>query len=141
MNKHRWLVKRMGDTRREREGKIVRTFGPLLKLCSDMREGYVDSIAGECVVQAWNEYMPLAETLIEVANCLSRIAPEVDFEPMRKIGKRLHHGMPLTESDVDTLEACIRNGIAIYRRTPLAEIRNAIRTEMIAIELSALEAA
>ena len=138
MNKHRWLVKRMGDTRRQRESKIFRTFGPLFQLCKDMREGYVDAIHGECVVKAWGEYMPLAETLIEVANCLERITPEADFEAMRKVGRRIHHGMPLTVEDVDALESCLKRGVEAYRYAPLSVIRSAINTELIAIELAAI---
>lgn len=135
-----WSPRKMGDSRKEREAKVRRTFGPLYQLVKDLRQGEIDAIKGEPVLIAWGEYMSIAHTLTGFAGCFRRIAPEADLSIFDRIAARLHHGTPLTESDVDMLELALRQVEAIYRTTPLAKLKQAIMTEQIQIELDALGA-
>ncbi len=132
-----WSPRKMGDTRRERDAKVWRTFGPLYKLVRDLREGDVDAIKGEPVLVAWGEYMSIAHTLTGFSGCFKRIAPEADLSIFDKLAKRLHNGAPITEDDVNQLEQALQLIEKIYRATPLSQLKQAILTEQIAIELDA----
>lgn len=135
-----WIVKRMGDTRRQREAKVARTFGPLYHLVADLRADAVDSIRGEPVIVAWGHYMSAANTLTGFAGCFARIDKSADLTICARLANKLHYSTPITEAEVDALESSLRQLEAIYRRTPMSALVEAIRTEQIAIELDEMGA-
>ena len=136
-----WSVKKMGDTRREREAKVSRTFGPLYALVAQLETGEVDAVRGHPVIEAWGEYMRVDQVLAEVRRCFDRIAPHADWRAFDAVGKRLGNGVPITEDDVETLRNTIKQAEAVYRTTPLDYLKAMIRTELIAIELDAIREA
>lgn len=128
----------MGDSRREREAKVQRTFQPLYRLAGDILQDSVDAIKGEPVLIAWGQYMSAAHTLTGFGSCFARIAPQADLSIFDKLAAKLHHGAPVTKAEADALIIALRKCEAIYRCTPLKDLRAAILTEQIAIELDAL---
>jgi hypothetical protein len=132
-----WNIKRMGDTRREREGKVLRTFGPLYKLANDMRADAVDAVKGRPVLPAWGVYMDAADTLEAWADCFERLKTDT-LPAIRAIAKRLRHSVPVERHEVDNLILELRRCEAVYRVTPLDNLRSAINTQMIAFEFERL---
>lgn len=128
----------MGDTRREREAKVRRTFGPLYELAGQLRADAVDAIKGEPVLMAWGQYMSAAHTLEGFGRCFERIAPGIDFDVFAKLSKRLKNGVPIEREDVDSLILSLRKAEGVYRVTPLKDLTSAINTQMIADELEEL---
>ena len=134
-----WVPRLMGDTRREREGKIRRTFGPLYALSSEILDNAVSAIKGQPVSHAWGHWMDAGDTLISFGDTFRRIAPESrHLDVFATVGKRLKAGVPITKAEADALVVGLRKCEAIYRCTPLVELRAAINTEMIAIEFEAM---
>ena len=128
-------VRIMGDSRKEREGKIRRTFGPLYELAEQLRADAVDSIRGEPVLLAWGQYMSAAHTLDGFGRCFERIAPDMDFSIFKTVSKRIGNGVPITMGEVELLILCLRNAEAVYRITQLKDLKAAINTQMIIDEL------
>lgn len=136
-----WSRKVMGDSRRQREAKVERTFKPLYRLVEQLRTGEVDAVRGHPVLEAWGEFMRVDQTLAEVRRCFDRLAPHADWSAFDAVGKRLGAGVPITEDDVETLHNTIQQAEAVYRTAPLDYLRSMIRTEQIAIELDAMREA
>lgn len=128
----------MGDTRRERDAKVHRTFGPLYHLAGEILDNAVSAIKGQPVIHAWGHWMDAGDTLQSFRGCFARIAPQADLRIFDTIGKRLKAGTPITKAEADALIIALRKCEAIYRCTPLADLKAAINTEMIAIELDTL---
>lgn len=133
-----WSPRKMGDTRREREAKVHRTFGPLYALTSEILDNAVSAIKGQPVIHAWGHWMDAGDTLQSFGGCFERIAPAADLRIFQTIGKRLKAGAPITKAEADALVMTLRKCEAIYRCTPLKDLQAAILTEQIAIELDAL---
>lgn len=134
-----WSPRKMGDSRREREAKVQRTFGPLYSLSGEILDNAVSAIKGQPVIHAWGHWMDASDTLISFAGCFRRIAPTAQhIDVIDTVAKRLKHGTPITKSEADGLVMALRKCEAIYRCTPLSVLREAIMTEQIAIELDAL---
>lgn len=130
-----WSVKRMGDTRREREAKVRRTFGPLRKMVADLRADQIDAIKGVPVLHAWDEWMDIGDALDGWHGCFSRIMPGENLDVFLRVGKRLKYGTPLTMDDVNALEEALDKCERKYRETPMPELKSAISTAQIAWEL------
>ena len=124
----------MGDSRKQREAKVRKTFGPLYDLASQLRADAVDSIRGEPVLLAWGQYMSAAHTLDGFGRCFERIAPDVDFSIFKTISKRIGNGVPITMAEVELLILTLWNAEAVYRVTPLKDLKAAINTQMIVDE-------
>lgn len=128
----------MGDSRLEREAKVRRTFDPLYRLAGEILDNAVSAIKGRPVVEAWGYWMDAGDTLQSFGDCFARIAPLADLRIFDTVGKRLKAGTPITKAEADALIIALRKCEAIYRCTPLNELKAAINTEMIAIEIEAL---
>ena len=129
----------MGDTRREREGKVYRTFTPMYALSSEILDNAVSAIKGQPVLYAWGHWMDAGDTLISFGDTFRRIAPDSrHLDVFATVGKKLKHGTPITKAEADALIVGLRKCEAIYRCTPVSVLRAAINTEMIAIELDEL---
>lgn len=133
-----WSPRKMGDSRREREAKVKRTFGPIYHLAGEILDNAVSAIKGQPVIEAWGHWMDAGDTLESFGDCFRRVAPAADLGIFATIGKRLRAGTPITKAEADALVIALRKCEAIYRCTPLDDLRAAINTEMIAIELDAL---
>lgn len=122
----------MGDTRRERDGKVRSIFGPIRRMIADLKQGEVDSIRGYPIIRAWGENMDLSDSLRGMAECFTRIAPGFDAEAFELVAKRLENGVFLEVCDVERLEAALNNAEAVYRVTPLEKVKSATVSAMIA---------
>ena len=131
----------MGDTRRQREAKVERTFSPLYALVEQLRTGEVDAVRGYPVLECWGEFMRADQVLNEVRRCFDRISPHADWAAFDAVGRRLGNGTPITDDDVETLFNTIKMAESVYRSTSLDFLRSMIRTEQIAIELDAMKEA
>lgn len=130
--------KHMGDTKRERLGKAYRTFKPLRELSKQIKDDAVDSIKGVPILFAWGEHMAAADALHEIAMLFGRMDKEMDVEPINTLAKRLKHSVPLDMDTVKRFDQAIDNCEALYLTLPVKQIKEAILTEQIAIEMSAM---
>ncbi len=134
-----WIIKRMGDTRREREGKVRRTFGPLYQLAESIRADAVDAVQGYPVLRAWGEYMNAGHTLSAFGGTMARVAPDLDLSIFDKVAVKLNAGTPITEDEAYRLFCAVRMCESVYRVTPLQKLRSALLTEQLAIELDEIQ--
>ena len=135
-----WNVKAMGDTRRQRAGKLAATFRPIRSLVAQLRAGEVDTVQGVPVMPEWSGQMvEVCPALEGWASCWQRInAAEglgITATACDRVAKSLHYGKPLTEQEVEAFAKEVEAMAEAYGRLPLAVIRRHILTEQVAIQL------
>lgn len=140
-----WSVKSMGDTRRQRAGKIYATFKPIRTLVAQLRSGEVDTVQGVPVMPEWSGGMvEVCPALEGWASCWQRIAAseglDITATACARVAKALHYGKPLTEQEVEAFAREVEKQAEAYGRLPLSVIRRHILTEQVAIEFEALAA-
>ena len=130
-------MKRM--TRRQVDGWFL----PIRAALNEMLSGEVDSIRGYAVTRLHHgdEYERVDYCLAGFVGVLSRIFPELDLSPMTKLQRLLAAGTPIHAEDVHKALALLKS-----LETPLIKqdwhaIKDALTTEMIAIELQDLREA
>ena len=135
-----WNVKRQGDTRRQRAGKLYATFRPIRELVKQLRSGEVDTVKGVAVMPEWAggmvEVCPALEGWV---SCWKRIAEAeglaVTATACERVAKALHYGKPMTEQEVEAFAAEVEAQAEIYGSLPLSVIRRHILTEQLAIQI------
>lgn len=135
-----WNVKAMGDTRRQRAGKLFATFRPIRSLVAQLRAGEIDTVQGVPVMPEWSGSMvEVCPALEGWASCWQRInAAEglgITATACERVAKSLHYGKPLTEQEVEAFAKEVEAMAEAYGRLPLAVIRRHILTEQVAIQL------
>ncbi len=128
--------RKLGDTKRQREAKVARTFGPIYKFIRDMREDSVDCVQGYPMIWAWGEHMLAGHALIGFVGCVARLSPTLSVKPITSVAAKLDAGVPITLEEVAAMEVAVRAAEQVYRNLPIRTIKDAILTEQIAIELS-----
>ena len=130
-------MKRM--TRRQVDGWFL----PIRRALNEMLSGEVDSIRGYAVTRLHNgdEYERVDYCVAGFAGVIGRIFKERDISALTKIQKRLATGAPVTVGDIHDALALLKS-----LETPLIKhdwhaIKDALTTEMIAIELQDLREA
>lgn len=141
-----WNVKRMGDTQRERLRKAAITFRPILEVIRQLRAGEVDSVRGRPVARDWlGDWMEIAPAMEGWADCWERIARHealpIDHAAIRKVAKCLANGVPLMPEQVEACARAVQACYDAYLVLPKSVLVAHIRTEQIAIELSAMREA
>lgn len=141
-----WNIKAMGDTRRQRAGKLYATFKPIRELIRQLRAGEVDTVQGVPVMPEWTGGMvEVCPALEGWADCWQRIADaeglEITSDACRRIAKSLHYGKPITPEEVEAFAQEVAAQERAYGTLPLAVIRRHILTEQIAIELDQMREA
>lgn len=132
-----WSVKKMGDTRRQREETVKRIMAPLWELCRQIEADEVDSIKGQPVI-VWNgDVMNAADALIGAAGAFGRIDQRMDVVPIVKVAVRLDKSVPIDPDMLQSFKTALRACEGLYRALPLSQIKSAILTESIAIEVEA----
>ena len=111
---------------------------PIRKAFNEMRTGEVDSVRGYAITRIhWKD-----EDYARVDHCINgflalfaRLAPGFDTSAMRKVSKKLEHGVLIEYHEVDacfvTLNAC-EDLLLTFKRADLIE---ASQVEMINIEM------
>ncbi len=136
VHRGRWIPKIMGDTRRQREAKVFRTFDPLKKLSAQMRANDVDCVRGEPIIPEFDgQWTPAGDALIVVGRALGRLPEFGGLKTMVSIGKKLKAGTPITIDELDKLDAELAHAENAYRWATRAQLKSVILTEQIAIEL------
>ena len=138
-----WIVKEMGDTRRQRAGKLAATFKPIRELVRQLRTGEVDTVQGVPVMPEWSGGMvEVCPALEGWASCWQRInAAEglgITATACERVAKALHYGKPLTVEEVEAFAQEVEAQAAAYAVMPMSVIRRHILTEQINIELDAM---
>ena len=110
---------------------------PMRKSFMAMREGEVEAIRGFPVtrIDATDEYARIDYAINGFAAVLERLAPELDTKPLHKVSKRLANGISLTVADLDRCLALLTAAEGRLIKIPRRQIRTAVLTEQIAIEM------
>lgn len=125
----------MGDTRREREAKAFRTFQPLRDLYEQIKADSVDSVKGQPVITWTGEIMNAGDALANVARVFSRMDASMDVIPLVKMAVRLDRSVPIDDDLLANFKSALDHCEAIYKQLPLSQIKAALLTEQIAIEV------
>ena len=135
-----WVVKKMGDTRRQRAGKLFATFRPIRELVRQLRAGEVDAVKGVPIMPEWSGGMvEVCPALEGWASCWKRInAAEglgITATACERVAKALHYGKPLTVEEVEAFAQEVEAMAGFYAVLPLSVIRRHILTEQICIQM------
>jgi hypothetical protein len=138
-----WVVKKMGDTRRQRAGKLFATFKPIRELVRQLRAGEVDTVKGVPIMPEWSGgYVEVCPALEGWASCWQRINEAeglgITATACERVAKALHYGKPLTVEEVEVFAQEVEAQAAAYAVMPLSVIRRHILTEQVAIEFEAI---
>lgn len=141
-----WIVKEMGDTRRQRAGKLHATFKPIRALIAQLRSGEVYTAQGVPVMPEWSGgLVEVCPALEGWASCWRRINDAeglgITATACERVAKSLHYGKPLTEQEVEAFAQEVEAMAAFYAVLPLSVIRRHILTEQLAIQLDEMRAA
>ena len=124
-------MKRM--TMRQVEGWLF----PIRNCLNEMKSGEIDAIDGLPVTRLSDD-----ESFARVDHCIagfvgaiSRILPSYDVSPLKTLQEKLASDTPLFVSDVDSALGCLKNVGKPLIRVPWDAIKDALTTEMVAIEL------
>ena len=135
-----WIVKKMGDTRRQRSGKLFATFKPIRELVRQLRAGEVDTVKGVPIMPEWTGgYVEVCPALEGWASCWQRINEAeglgITATASERVAKALHYGKPLTVEEVEAFAQEVEAQAAAYAVMPMSVIRRHILTEQVAIQL------
>ena len=141
-----WIVKKMGDTRRQRAGKLFATFKPIRELVRQLRTGEVDTVQGVPIMPEWSGgFVEVCPALEGWVYCWQRInAGEglgITATACERVAKALHYSKPLTEQEVEAFAQEVEAMAGFYAVLPLDVIRRHILTEQLAIQLDEMRAA
>lgn len=111
---------------------------PIRKAFNEIRTGEVDSFRGYAITRihhADNDFARVDHAINGFLALFDRLAPDFDTSAMRKVSKKLEHGVLIEFHEVDacfaTLNAC-EDLLITFKR---ADLIDASQTEMIGIEL------
>ena len=118
-------------------------FQPIADFCKVALKygGEVDCVQGYPIVyirtrKVWGRVDVCLEGLRE---SLQRLPFTFDYTPFERAERKLKHGVMLEESDVDDLERCLKSLEDLIIKVPLTQVKSAVQTQMIAIELERLK--
>ena len=125
----------MSDTRRKREGKAYKTFRPLWELYEQIAQNAVDSVKGQPVITWTGEVMNAGDALANIARVFSRIDSSMDVIPIVKMAVRLDKSVPLDDDLLNNFKTALKHCESVFKQLPLSQIKAALLTEQIAIEV------
>lgn len=105
------------------------------------RTGESDAIRGYAVTRLHNsdDYARTDYCLAGFRGLIDRLCPHMDSSPLRRIEQRLAAGAPLTIDSVDTALRLLDTVETELLRYSVAEVKDAVLTEQIKIEMDAFE--
>ena len=124
-------VKRL--TRRQ----IRSWLAPMRHCFYDMKDGYVDAIRGYAVTRLDHndEYARTDYCIAGFRALINRLCARLDDTPLVRVEKRLAAGAPLTVDEIDAALAFLRTCEDALIRCSVSEVKSAVLTEQLAIEL------
>ena len=116
--------------------EVRQWFDPIRKCLRQMREGYADSINGYVVTQlGWgDDYAKVDECIRGWREACARMVPDSDMLPLIRLEKKLSNGVMLTHKEIDDGLALLNQFESKLIRVPRERIRDAVNTQLIAIE-------
>jgi len=122
-------------------GQAQAWLAPIRKAFNEMRTGEVDAYRGYAITRihhADNNFARVDHAINGFLALFERLAPDFDTSAMKKVSKKLEHGVLIEYHEVDacfiTLNAC-EDLLITFKRADLIE---ASQTEMVNIELERL---
>lgn len=116
--------------------EIKQWFDPIRKCFKQMRHGEVDSIQGYPVTQlGWDdEWARIDQCIAGWRESVSRMVADADTTPLVRLEKKLANGVMLTQKEIDDGLALLNDFESKLIRVPREKIRDAVNTQLIAIE-------
>ena len=110
---------------------------PIRKCFTEMSSGSVDSIRGYAVTRltAKDNYARTDYCIAGFRALIQRVSPELDAAPLLRIEKRLAAGVPVTIADLNEACAYLRKCEDVLILCTKDEVKSAVLTEQILIEL------
>ena len=114
---------------------------PIRRAMTELRQGEIDAYRGYAITRihwADDDFARVDHAINGFSALITRLMPDVDLEPMRKVSKKLESGVLLHLREVD---ACIdllkhvEDRLLTFKRRELVDAAN---IEMIAIEMERL---
>lgn len=104
-----------------------------------MLSGEIESVRGYPVTWIFGDPNPgrIDQCIEGWTGCLSRIFPDGDFSSITKIGKKLAAGIMLEENEIQQALSMLNQYEGKMIRVSWKRIKDAVLTEMIAIEMEA----
>lgn len=123
--------------------KQIRSWlAPMRSCFAQMRSGSVDSIRGYAVTRLdhTDEYARIDHCIAGFRALIDRLCPEINTLSIQMVEKKLAAGIPLTVDQIDAALTLIsRCEDALVKKT-VAELKDAVVTEQILIELDEIAA-
>ena len=110
---------------------------PIRRCFADMKAGEVDAIRGYAVTRLdhTDEYARIDYCIAGFRALINRLCPQIRTAALERVEKRLAAGAPLTVAEIDAALAFLRTcEDALIKRTT-EDVKSAVLTEQIAIEL------
>lgn len=120
---------------------------PIRKALTELRQGEIDSYRGYAITRinwADEDFARVDHAINGFMALISRLMPELDLSPMRRVSKKLENGILLELAEVDACIALLKpveDRLIDFKRCDLIDAAN---TEMVKIEferMGILEAA
>jgi hypothetical protein len=105
----------------------------------DSLRGEVNAARGIPLMRDWSgDELYMHVIFISWSNSFDRLGTSIDGKPLRDLAKKLEHGTPVFPEEVDRAEALLLRQRSVYSRLKADDVVAAMRTEQIAVEMSAL---
>ena len=132
-----------GRMKRMTRKQVAGWFLPIRRALNEMLSGEVDSIRGYAVTRLHHgdEYERVDYCIAGFVGVISRIFKERDISALTKIEKRLANGAPVTVADIEDALALLKSLETPLVKADWHEIKSALTTEMISIELDEIREA
>ena len=109
---------------------------PIRHALIEMKSGETDSIRGYAVTKLREQEYSRTDFCIEgFVGMFRRVLPGFDVSPLVKIQKRLANGLPVTMDEIDAALRFLRSTETPLIKAKWADIKDAIITEQIKIEM------
>ena len=113
---------------------------PMRDCFAQIRADNVDSIGGYAVTRLdhTDEYARIDHCIAGFRALIARLCPQIDVSALEKIEKKLAQGVPLTITEIDAALSLIRKCEDALVKNTVQEIKDAVITEQVCIELDEL---
>ena len=126
--------------RRMTRRQVQAWFIPIRHALKEMLMGEVDSVRGYAVTKLHtsDDYARVDHCIAGFVGVLTRIFPEVTVTSLTRLQKRLACGVPVTEDEIQAALTFLNDIETPLIKADWHKVKDALQTEMIAIELSDL---
>lgn len=123
--------------RRVTRRQIRSWLAPMRRCFSDMKAGEVDAIRGYAVTRLDHndEYARIDFCIAGFRALINRLCAHLDDASLVRVEKRLAAGAPITVDEIDAALAFLRTCEDALIRHTVGEVKSAVLTEQLAIEL------